>query len=114
VNEPSSPLRQARELLEILAFLFAVGCYFAQVYHVPFLDDALDGMSYLIYSWVPQLNQVKIPNAHEIVAAGASGLILLIVMLPFTRVIARQNVKDLESDMRSIQRKRQPRRAKIR
>ena len=88
MNQSSSPLREATELLGILAFLFGVGCYFASIYHVPVLSDCLDGMATLLYDWIPALSRFKVAQAHQIVSSASAALLFFAATVPFTPWIA--------------------------
>ena len=115
MNQSSSPLREATELLGILAFLFGVACYFASSYHVPVFSDCLDGLAMLLYDWIPSLNGLKIAQAQQIVSSAAAALLFFAATVPITPWIAfRSRVSDMESRMRNIQGRRKPRTVRIR
>ena len=114
MNQSPSPLREATELLGILAFLFGVASYLASIYHVPIICDFLDGMAILLYGWIPALNNLTVPQAHQIVSSGAAALLFFAAIVPFTPWIAfHSRVTDMEARMKRIQGKRNPRRIKI-
>jgi hypothetical protein len=114
MNQPQSPLREATELLGILAFLFGVGCYFASVYRVPVICDCLDGMAILLYDWIPALNSFKIAQAHQIVSSGAAAFLFFLAIVPFTPWIAfHSRVGEMESRIKIIQGRRKPRTFRI-
>jgi len=114
MNQSPSPLREATELLGILAFLFGVASYLASSYHVPIICDSLDGMAILLSRWIPALNNLRVPQAHQIVSSGAAALVFFAATVPFTPWIAfHSRVTDMEARMKRIQGKHKPLRVKI-
>jgi hypothetical protein len=114
MSQGSTPQKEAAFLLAIMAVIFGIGAYLAQVYHVSVIDTCLLGLSSILYGWIPALNGLKIPQAPELVTSLGAAIIFYVAGIPFTPKLARMcgpRLGDMENQMRA--RQRQPRRVKI-
>jgi len=105
----SNPLREATSFLMIVAFFVGIGCYFAQVNHVPVMEEVLVGLASLLFDWIPALHELRFPQAPTIVSSFAGALLVFAAGVPFTPAIARMfrpRIGVLEDQMRGIQKKR--------
>jgi hypothetical protein len=106
----SQKRQTGRPFLLLFALAAGIGCYYAQVRHVPILEDILYGGAYYVNQWLPALRLLHVP--FEFIGAVIGGLVSLI--LGAVIVALFQPSSKLESKMKESQRKKQLPRLKAR
>ena len=102
--------RAGRPLLLLFAVAAGASCYYAQVRHVPILEDVLYGGAYYFYQWLPALRLLHI--SFEFIGAAIGGLVSLILGTVILALF--QPSSKLESKMKESQRRRDLPRLKAR
>jgi ATP-dependent exoDNAse (exonuclease V) alpha subunit len=69
VTNPIARNARLHSLLAVMAGIFGIGAYLAQVNHVAVIDTCLLGLSSLLYEFIPPLSGLKIAQAPELITA---------------------------------------------
>jgi hypothetical protein len=91
-----------RPLLLLFAVAAALAAYYAQVRHVPILEDVLYGGAHYLNQWLPALRLLHVP--FEFIGAAIDGLVSLILGAVILALF--QPSSKLESKMKESQRRR--------